>query len=69
MIIMILYKVMSNYELKKMDINVSNNEKNLLWGVDTSAYQPKTEYLHFFICRTYISIVYKFGKPIKNVLA
>ena len=49
MIIRISYRVMSNYELKKlMGISVSNNEKNSLWGGNTFVYEPKTEYLHFF---------------------
>lgn len=63
---MILYRVMSNYELKKlMGINVGDNEKNSLWGGNTFCYEPKTEYLHFFKYAEHAkALVYKFGEII-----
>ena len=63
---MILYRVMSNYELKKMmGINVADNEKNSLWGGNTFSYEPNTEYMHFFRYSEHAkALVCKFGEII-----
>lgn len=63
---MILYRVMSNYEIKKlMGIKVVDNEKNSLWGGNTFNYDYKTEYLHFFRYAEHAKdLVYKFGEII-----
>ena len=46
---MLLYRIMSNYELKKlMGIDVSNLHKNTLRGENTFKYAPNTKYMHFF---------------------
>jgi len=46
---MLLYRIMSNYELKKlMGIDVSNLHKGTLKGENTFKYAPNTEYVHFF---------------------
>ena len=45
----ILYRVMSNYELKKlMGINVDESEKSTLRGDNTFIYEHGVEYIHFF---------------------
>ena len=46
---MILYRVMSSYELKKlMDADVNENEKPTLRGTNTFKYEKDVEYMHFF---------------------
>lgn len=46
---MILYRVMSSYEVKKlMGVNVNDDDKTTLWGNNTFIYDRKTEYLHFY---------------------
>lgn len=60
---MILYRVMSSYEIKKlMGANISDEENSTLCGNNTFNYEPKTEYMHFFRYAEHAkSLISKFG--------
>lgn len=63
---MILYRVMSNYELKKlMGINVDESEKSTLCGDNTFIYERGVKYIHFFKYAEHAKkMIYKFGEII-----
>ena len=60
---MILYRVMSSYEIKKlMGADVSNENNSTLCGTNSFKYEPKTEYMHFFKYAEHAkSLISKFG--------
>lgn len=60
---MILYRVMSSYELKKlMGADTKDETNSTLCGNNTFKYKPKTEYMHFFRYASHAkNLISKFG--------
>lgn len=65
---MILYRVMSSYELKKLMGIKTNESKSTLCGGNTFSYERDVEYMHFFKYASHAGrLMSKFGTIIAKV--